>query len=114
MRLKMNPSKTEYIYFGNQQQLKKCSEKDIDIAGDLIVRSPIIHYLGMWMDESLTYKEHVCDMQMPSSHAKPLKTKINKTSIGYQDNSQLMPKFVHVTCRLLQLCIVWSPSSNHK
>ena len=39
MRLKMNPSKTEYIYFGNSQQLKKCSEKEIDIAGDLIVRS---------------------------------------------------------------------------
>ena len=55
----MNPSKTKYIYFGNQQQLKKCSEKDINIASDLIVRSPIIHYLGMWMDESLTYKEHV-------------------------------------------------------
>ena len=59
MRLKKNPSKTEYIYFGNQQQIKKCSEKDINIAGDLIVRSHTIHYLGMWMDESLNYKEHV-------------------------------------------------------
>ena len=32
MRLKMNPSKTEYIYFGNIQQLKKCSEHQIDIT----------------------------------------------------------------------------------
>ena len=59
MRLKMNPSKTEYIYFGNNQQLKKCSEKEIDITGDLIVRSSTIRYLGVWMDESLNFKEHV-------------------------------------------------------
>ena len=42
MWLKMNPSKTEYIYFGNQLQIKKCSENSIDVAGDLIVRSDII------------------------------------------------------------------------
>ena len=59
MRLKMNPSKTEYIYFCNSWQLKKCSEKDIDIAGDLIVRSSTIHYLGVWMDEALNFREHV-------------------------------------------------------
>ena len=59
MRLKMTPSKTEYIYFGNNQQFKKCSEKEIDIAGDLIVRSSTICYLSVWMDESLNLKEHV-------------------------------------------------------
>ena len=59
MRLKMNPSKTDYIYFGNIMQIKKCSENSIDVAGDLIVRSDIIHYLGMWMDQSLTLKQHV-------------------------------------------------------
>ena len=50
MWLKMNPSKTEYIYLGNITQIKKCSENPIDVAGDLIVRSNIIHYLGVWMD----------------------------------------------------------------
>ena len=34
MQLKMNPSKTEYIYFGNIMQIKKCSENSIDVAGD--------------------------------------------------------------------------------
>ena len=57
MRLKMKPSKTEYIYFGNNQQLKKCSEKEIDIASDLIVRSSTIRYLGVWMDESLNHND---------------------------------------------------------
>ena len=59
MRLKMNPSKTEYIYFHNHQQLKKCSEDQIDIARDLIVRLTTIHYLEVWMDQSLNFKEHV-------------------------------------------------------
>ena len=59
MRLKTNPSKTEYIYFGNQQQIKKCTENSINVAGDLIIRSDIIRYLGKWMDQSLNYKQHV-------------------------------------------------------
>ena len=59
MQLKMNPSKTEYIYFGNIMQIKKCSENSIDVAGDLIIRSDIIHYLGVWMDQSLNLKQHV-------------------------------------------------------
>ena len=59
MWLKMKPSKTEYIYFGNITQIKKCSENSIDVAGDLIIRSDIIHYLGVWMDQSLNLKQHV-------------------------------------------------------
>ena len=43
MQLKMNPSKTEYIYFGNIMQIKKCLENSIDVVGDLIIKSDIIH-----------------------------------------------------------------------
>ena len=56
MQLKMNPSKTEYIYFGNIIQIKKCLENSIDVAGGLIIRSDIIRYLGVWMDQSLNLK----------------------------------------------------------
>ena len=47
MRLKMNPSKTEFIYFGNAVQLQKCAISAIDIAGDLILRTDTIRYLGV-------------------------------------------------------------------
>ena len=57
-RLKMNPSKTEFIYFGFNRQLEKCSEKEISVAGDLIIRSDVIRYLGVWMDSSLNFKTH--------------------------------------------------------
>ena len=46
MHLKMNPSKTEFIYFGNRVQLKKCLVDDLNIAGDLVLRSHTIKYLG--------------------------------------------------------------------
>ena len=59
VRLKMNPSKTEFIYFGNKPQLKKCTTEELNVAGDLIVRSQSIKYLGVHMDEHLNYKLHV-------------------------------------------------------
>ena len=57
-RLKMNPSKTEFIYFGYSRQLAKCTENTIQVAGDLILRSDIIRYLGVWMDSNLSFKHH--------------------------------------------------------
>ena len=59
VQLKMNPSKMEFIYFGSKQQLGKCFNKDLDVAGDLILRSQTIRYLGAYLDENLSYKQHV-------------------------------------------------------
>ena len=59
MRLKMNPAKTEFIYFGHHLQLRKCSEENINVAGDMVERSDCIKYLGAHLDEELTYKKHV-------------------------------------------------------
>ena len=57
-RLKMNPSKTEFIYFRHPKQLLKCTINSITVAGDLILRSDIIRYLGVWLDASLNFKTH--------------------------------------------------------
>ena len=59
VHLKMNPSKTEFILFGNQVQLSKCATNHINVNGNLIVRSPSIRYLGAWLDANLYYKLHV-------------------------------------------------------
>ena len=58
-RLKMNPSKTEFIHFGNAKQLQKCTTNSINVAGDLIVRSEVIRYLGVWLNSTLNFKTHV-------------------------------------------------------
>ena len=58
VRLKMNPSKTEFILFGNEIQLRKCHTSQIQVDGDLIVRTSTIRYLGAWMDTNLNFKTH--------------------------------------------------------
>ena len=59
MRLKMNPSKMEFIYFGFNRQLTKCNIHELNVAGDLIPRTDLIRYLGVWLDAGLTYKQHI-------------------------------------------------------
>ena len=58
-RLKMNPSKMEFIYFGNAPQLLKCTIDSINVAGDLILRSDVIRYLSVWLNATLNFKLHV-------------------------------------------------------
>ena len=55
----MNPNKTEFIYFGNKPQLKKCNVVSLKVSEDLIPRASSIRYLGVYMDEHLNYKQHV-------------------------------------------------------
>ena len=59
MYLKMNPSKTEFIYFRNRPQLRKCLVNELNIAGDLVLRSHTIKYLGAHLEKNLNYKQHV-------------------------------------------------------
>ena len=59
MRLKMNPSKTEFIYFGFNKQLAKCNTQELKVSGDLIPRTNLIRYLGVWLDAGLNYKHHI-------------------------------------------------------
>ena len=58
-RLKMNPSKTKFIYFGNAPQLHKCTTNSINVAGDLILRSDAIRYLHVWLNATLNFKLHI-------------------------------------------------------
>ena len=57
--LKINSTNTEFIYFGYHKQLSKCTVDSINVAGDLIQRTTLIKYLGMWMDSCLTFKSHI-------------------------------------------------------
>ena len=56
MCLKLNPDKTEYIFFGSQQQLKKISPELLDAQGDPIAVSEAVRYLGRFLDQHLNFK----------------------------------------------------------
>ena len=55
--LKMNPSKTEFIYFGSHQMLAKCIHDDMNVCGDIVKRSGIIKLLGTLLDSNLNFKK---------------------------------------------------------
>ena len=57
-RLKMNNSKTEFIMFGSQQHLLKCTTNTININRKEIPKSNFIKYLEGWVDAMLSFKTH--------------------------------------------------------
>ena len=59
VRLKMNDSKTEFIYFGGNRQLRKCRSDSINVNGENIERTNITRYLGAHLDSTLSMKQHV-------------------------------------------------------
>ena len=57
--LKMNDDKTEYIIFSSNKMAKKIQTQPISINGTSINIREGIQYLGAWLDEHLTLKEHI-------------------------------------------------------
>ena len=57
-RLKMNLQKTELIFLGSKQQLKKCETSDIRVIDDKVERSKVTKYLGSSLDENLSFVKH--------------------------------------------------------
>lgn len=60
-RLKMNPSKTEFIVFGTPQQLAKAQCDSINVCGTNVKRARKIKSLGVWFDDSVSMKDHISD-----------------------------------------------------
>jgi hypothetical protein len=60
-RLKLNPSKTEFILFGSQQMVSISSSNSINVVGANVNTSPCIKYLGCFLDEHLTFKKFVSE-----------------------------------------------------
>ena len=59
VRLKLNKSKTNFIYFGSKYQLKKCTFDKININSETIQRSDTVKYLGGHLDQNLNFRKHV-------------------------------------------------------
>ena len=66
-RLRMNSSKTDFIFIGSRQQLVKCKTASILASDEIVQRSPTIKYLGALIDERLSFKQFInskCRMAM--------------------------------------------------
>ena len=59
VQLKMNESKTEFIYFGWPSQLRKCIIDSINVNGGQVQRTHSTKYLGAHLDSRLDFKHHI-------------------------------------------------------
>lgn len=59
VRLKMNDSKMEFMYFGSNHLLKKTKVQKININGIDVQKSECVRLLGAWLDSSLSFKNHI-------------------------------------------------------
>ena len=58
-KLKMNDSKTEFVYFGSRQQLLKCHTESIEIDQCNVERTKSVKYLGAVLDQHLSFQDHI-------------------------------------------------------
>ena len=57
--LKMNDTKTEFIYFGFPKQLEKTVVSEMSVGDSVVQRSNSIKLLGFILDSSLNCKDHI-------------------------------------------------------
>ena len=65
----MNNAKTEFILYGSQPQLDKCTMDEILIVDSIIKRSETVRQLGAFLDKNLNFKHHIttkCNNAMKS------------------------------------------------
>ena len=95
VHLKMNESKTEFIYFGWPSQLDKCIKTSININGEEIVRASITKYLGAYLDSKLDFKEHI-------------KTKCNAAMLNIYKIRAARKNLTRSACNKLMVSLVLS------
>ena len=56
----IHPKKTEFVIFGTQQKLNKCNNDtcDLFLGEQKVNRVNVYKYLGVYLDQSLSFKEH--------------------------------------------------------
>ena len=55
----MNPSKTTLLLVGTSQNLKKTQSFNVNFAGHILTPSPSVKMLGVTIDHSLSWEEHI-------------------------------------------------------
>ena len=85
--IKLNKSKTEFIYFGSQQLLQKCNVENMKFINETITKSDKAKYLGVTLDSSLEFKTHItskCKVAM-----------VNLIQIKKSENTQTKAQVTH-------------------
>ena len=61
-KLTLNTTKTKYMFIGSKALVNKVAEQNICMAGAQLERVQVFKYLGLWLDENVTFDHHVSKM----------------------------------------------------
>ena len=87
-QLKMNDAKTEFIVIGTSSSLQKNTLDNIEIGNTKILQSSKIKFLRVFLDEKLSFKDHIQNRSKKASYNLRLISNIQKyTDI---DNTKML------------------------
>ena len=101
VRLKMNNSKTEFIYFGWPSQLGKCITNCINVNNETIERATSTKYLGAYLDSQLDFKLHI-QTKCKAAMLNLLKIKAARKNLTRTACNKLVVVTSFITSRLCQ------------
>ena len=66
-KLTLNVDKTKYIVFGTKHMLQNKPDLNLSMDGKKIERVSVMTYLGLYLDEHLTFSDHIATICKKSS-----------------------------------------------
>src|SRR6218665_2680990 len=109
-RLRLNPSKTQFIWFGTRQQLAKLDLSAIAADFPQFIFSPVVRDLGVTQDQELTFVSHIHRLCRDSYYQlRQLRTVCYSRSY-LRVYRYTYPCLHYSSTRLLQLTLCWPPS----
>ena len=95
--LTINVSKTKVMAFATRSKVKKCKEVDIKIGNESLKVVPLYKYLGLLMDSTLNYSNHITSIVNTVTYKMSLLGKLRKYLNGEVAtliyNSMILPYF---------------------
>ena len=58
-KLTLNTKKTKYMIFGSVKKVQKIGDIGVSIGGDSLEKVNVFKYLGMWLDSTLSFRDHI-------------------------------------------------------
>lgn len=58
-RLKLNEAKTQMLLLSRRRRAKELEDVVVTLRGQEVTRSDKVKYLGVWIDEGLTWSDHI-------------------------------------------------------
>ena len=88
-QLKINMSRTEFIRFGNQRQLDKCTTNSLNYGSETINQVDCVKNVGVLMDRTLSYFKHI-NMKCAIAYHNLMNMRLLRSNLNEQNAIQLI------------------------